>query len=284
MERLPDKVSPYRTVRIGWVSDLFCFDDPVRTKVRRVLVYPLKIPGYDRRTTLFQVKIGAEFLDRDPALRLTVCIHIVFEQFEDLRMAGHRNDRFSGISGSDRIGCRISGTAARDRSGDVLLSLHRRIRSNRNRQISSGTCRHPGGWGNPESLRAALRRHRCAGQWSRSCEWFSLQCLMMTGSVLACVHQSYGYRTIITHMRINHLKDRLLTHHNALPFHPVLYTSTRLGSGLSPAVSVQQPANSGQTTGRNPANRRTKRGFYPTMVLFIRVTVSSRPEKGGNRG
>ena len=53
MERLLYKVSPHRTVRIRRVSDLFCFDDPVRTEVRRVLVYPLKIPGYNRRTTLF---------------------------------------------------------------------------------------------------------------------------------------------------------------------------------------------------------------------------------------
>lgn len=105
----------------------------------------------------------------------------------------------------------LNGTGARDRRGDVLLSLHRRIRSNRNRQISSGTCIHPGGWGNPESLRAALRRRRCAGLWNRSCHWISLQCLMMAGWFLAYVHQSYGYRTIITHMRINHLKDRTLT-------------------------------------------------------------------------
>jgi len=52
-ERLLYQVSPHRTVRIGRVSYLFCFDDPVRTEVRRVLVYPLKIPGYYRRTTLF---------------------------------------------------------------------------------------------------------------------------------------------------------------------------------------------------------------------------------------
>lgn len=52
-ERLLYQVSPDRTVRVGRVSYLFYFDDPVRTEGRRVLVDSLKIPGYDRRTTLF---------------------------------------------------------------------------------------------------------------------------------------------------------------------------------------------------------------------------------------
>jgi hypothetical protein len=102
----------------------------------------------------------------------------------------------------------ISDTVARDRSGGVQLLQPPRIRSNRNLRTSGLTCRCPGGWGNPGPPRAARRRHRCAGWWISFQGWFF--CSHRTVFLLAFVHQPYGSRTIITHMRINHLKDRIV--------------------------------------------------------------------------
>jgi hypothetical protein len=101
----------------------------------------------------------------------------------------------------------ITGTGARGRSGDVLLCRLRRMRSNRNRQISSGTCIPPGGWLFQPGAGAVRHMHRYAG----SRHQFQVYRWMIAVRLLAFVHQSYGCCTIITHMRINHLNECTLT-------------------------------------------------------------------------
>jgi hypothetical protein len=105
----------------------------------------------------------------------------------------------------------LTGILAHDRSGDVQRLRPRRMRSNRYRRISGLTCRHPGGWGNRGYPRAARRRRRCAGRGIHSLHWISWYHWTLVLCLQAFIHQPYGCRTIITHMRINHLKDRLLT-------------------------------------------------------------------------
>lgn len=101
----------------------------------------------------------------------------------------------------------FTGTGARGRSGDVQLLRPRRIRSSRYHQISSGTCIPPGGWLFQPGAGAVRHMHRCglSRHQFQVCRW------MIAVRLLAFVHQSYGCCTIITHMRINHLKDRTLT-------------------------------------------------------------------------
>jgi hypothetical protein len=107
----------------------------------------------------------------------------------------------------NRACCRITGTGGRDRSGGVPLLQLRRIRSSRYRQISSGTCIPHGGWLFQHGAGAVRRMHRYAvsRHQFQVCRW------MIVVRLLAFVHQSYDYCTIITHMRINHLKDRYMT-------------------------------------------------------------------------
>ena len=87
-----------------------------------------------------------------------------------------------------------------------ILSRPRRIRSSRNRQISSGTCIPHGGWLFQPGAGAVRRMHRCAVSHHQ----FQVYRWMVAVRLLAFVHQSYDCCTIITHMRINHLKDRII--------------------------------------------------------------------------
>ncbi len=103
--------------------------------------------------------------------------------------------------------CRITGTGAHGRSGDALLSPPHRTRSSRYRRISSGTCIPRGGWLSRPGGGAVRRMRRCG----LSRHQFPVYHWMFAVRLWAFVHQSYGCCTIITHMRINHLKDRYLT-------------------------------------------------------------------------
>lgn len=102
----------------------------------------------------------------------------------------------------------FTGTGARDCSGVVLLRQPRRTRSSRYRQISSGTCILPGGWLFPPGAGAVRHTRRCGFR----CHRILVYRWMSAVRCLAFVHQSYGCCTIITHKRINHLKDRMGAH------------------------------------------------------------------------
>lgn len=150
----------------------------------------------------------------------------------------------------------FTGTGARDRNGDVHLSQPRLLRSSRYRRISSGTCIPPGGWLFPPGAGAVRHRHRCglSRRQLQVCRW------MIAVRLWAFVHQSYGYCTIITQMRINHLKDRTLTqpgrHHRSPGFlkrapSPSTPDSLRVrpvAAGISRATPPHSPASSRDNT------------------------------------
>ena len=104
----------------------------------------------------------------------------------------------------------LTGISGRGRNGCVQLLQPRRIRSSRNCRISGGTCILPGGSRHLHGARVFHRRRRCAGWWICSRHWIFRNHGMRVVYLLACVHQQYGCRTLITHMRINGLKDRFI--------------------------------------------------------------------------
>jgi len=131
----------------------------------------------------------------------------------------------------------FTGSVAHARSGAGSSSRPGRNRSSRNRRISSGTCIRPGDCGCPVDAGAAPRMRRCEGGKIRrrfpECRVRIAVCL------LAFVHRSYYGCTIITHMRINHLKDRTMT--QAFGRSPGVHTAVRFRSTYN-AIPAASPA------------------------------------------
>jgi len=204
LDWLLHKVSLYRTIRMGKVSHLFYSGDPVWTEVRWILVYPAKIPGYEWWTTLFLVKTGAEFLNRDPALWLPVCIQVVVEQVEDLRITCHGPKKVQQLflrtmpvfrllapwSVTAAAPCTIRGLAGSAAAGITEFPRGRAF-------LPVAGCSSPVLFATCTGMDYVVITFRYVVGW--------LQCVF--GHLFTI---SYGCCTIITHMRINHLKDRIM--------------------------------------------------------------------------
>lgn len=132
-----------------------------------------------------QTKTAAEFLHRYPLLLPAIYLNVLLQQF-------------SGISFFlKEVGSILTDTVARGRTGAGERPARRWLHSSRIRYSFSRTCRFRGDWGCPGGGGAARRRRRCASGNHQ------LRCLVLVELVLALCHHAYGYRTLITHMRIN---------------------------------------------------------------------------------